>query len=297
MRTFQMKKISILLAALAVLGVGAWYTLGRGGVTPNYADLAYSDASSRNVLDVYLPENVENPPVVLYTHGGGFVVGDKSDPSLLSDLLAAGYAVVSMNYRLSSEAAYPAQIDDLRAAITFVRANQGEWGVDASRMASFGASAGGYLATMAGIALSADPETRLQASVDWFGPILFNEMDADMAEVGLEPKMGVTNSADSAEAKLLAVDLSQNPEAAIEASPITWISKVDAANIPPFLIQHGDQDTNISWKQSERLQKALEAAGVSAEFEVFPGTSHGGGTFDDASTSAKVIAFLDANLK
>jgi acetyl esterase/lipase len=276
---------------------------GEGGPRPDYvlhADLAYADRSAdRNVLDIYVPEGVENPPIVVNIHGGGFMMGDKSDPDGLDMFMRAGIAVASINYRLSDQATWPGQYDDLMDAFAFLRANGDALGYDETRMASFGASAGGHLSSVAGIALSADPATALKASVVWFPPILFSEMDADMAAVGMTSVTGATDDAGSAESKLIGAAVGENPDLAIAASPLTLLAALPpAAELPPFLIMHGAEDTNISRIQSGRLFMALLSRPGTKEIEyrLLPGAGHGSGAFKRLDAITEVVAFLSAKL-
>jgi acetyl esterase/lipase len=276
---------------------------GRNGPGPGYvlhADLAYADRSAdRNVMDIYVPEGVENPPIVVRIHGGGFIVGDKSNPDGLDMFIRAGIAVASINYRLSDQAVWPGQYDDLMDAFAFVRANGDALGYDETRVASFGASAGGHLSAVAGIALAADPATALKASVVWFPPVLFSEMDADMAAVGLTAVTGSTNEATSAESKLIGAAVGENRELAEAASPLTLLAALPPeAELPPFLIMHGAEDTNISRIQSGRLFMALLSRPGTEElaYRLLPGSGHGSGAFRRLDAIAEVVEYLRVKL-
>jgi acetyl esterase/lipase len=260
-------------------------------------DIAYADRDSvRNLLDIYLPHDVENPPVVVTIHGGGFFLGDKSEPTGLDLFLRAGFAVVSINYRLSDTTQWPGQLEDLTDAFAFVRANGETYGYDRTRIASFGASAGGHLSAMAGISLADDDATRLEASVAWFPPILFTEMDADAARIGMIPKTGSTAEAGSAESRLIGGAVGENPELAIAASPINYLDALPSDTpMPDFLIMHGAKDTNIARGQSGRLFAALlNHEGVAGlEYHLLPDGDHGGGEFDRLDPILTVVEFLE----
>lgn len=298
----------LLIPVLLTLSVGAQAQEGPppgGGQGPRpdfvlHANLAYADRSSdRNVLDIFVPEGVENPPIVVAIHGGGFMMGDKSDPDGLDMFMRAGIVVASINYRLSDQAIWPGQYDDLMDAFAFLRANGDALGYDETRMASFGASAGGHLSSVAGIALSADPATALKASVVWFPPILFSEMDADMAAVGMTARTGPTNDAGSAESRLIGAAVGDNPAVAKAASPLTLLAALPpTAELPPFLIMHGAEDTNISRIQSGRLFMALLSRPGTKEldYRLLPGAGHGSGAFKRLDAMAEVVAFLRAKL-
>jgi acetyl esterase/lipase len=260
---------------------------------PDFADQRYADGSSRNVLDIYLPMGAINPPLVLWIHGGAFKFGDKAKPEGLAQFLKAGIAVASMNYRFSSEAIWPAQLDDLKSAVVFLRSNAGKYGYDGTRIASFGASAGGHLSAMAGIALASDPATRLSAAVSWFPPVDFTTMDADIEATGVARKTGRNDAAGSPESELVGATVAENPKAALEASPLTYIERLPAGvTPPPFLIMHGAQDQMIGRGQSERLTAALVAGGGQAQFVLLPEGGHGTGDFEKPEAIAQVVAFL-----
>jgi acetyl esterase/lipase len=262
---------------------------------PDFADQRYSQASTRNVLDIYLPRGNANPPLVLWIHGGAFKFGDKAKPEGLAQFLEAGIAVASMNYRFSSEATWPAQLDDLKAAVTFLRSNSERFGFDGARIASFGASAGGHLSAMAGIALAGDPATRLTAAVSWFPPVDFTTMDADIEATGVTRKTGRNDAADSPESQLVGASVKDNPQKALEGSPLTYVQRLpEGVTPPPFLIMHGEQDQMIGHGQSERLAAALVARGGEAQFVLLPEGGHGTGDFEKPEAVARVIAFLAA---
>ena len=157
-------------------------------VTPTYPDLVYATVSPAEKLDLYIPTTGNGPfPVVVMVHGGGFMMGDKADGAGLAgvdQLLAAGYAVASINYRLSGEAKYPAQINDAKAAVRFLRANAAKYNLNPDKFGAWGASAGGNLVSLLGTTCgvtelegadlgNADQSSCVQAVVDWFGPIDF----------------------------------------------------------------------------------------------------------------------------
>ncbi len=204
-----------LAAAVALAGCG---TSASGGATasPSAAalaaaagvpgaravltDLAYAGDSPSQKLDLYLPAAGEAPyPVILAIHGGGFISGDKADGQItpVLEALRRGYAVAGVNYRLSGEATFPAAINDVKAAIRWLRAHAGEYQLDPSRFAAWGQSAGGNLAALAGTSgdlpalrgphpANAGQSDRLQAVVDWYGPISFLRTDRDFRAAGFE---------------------------------------------------------------------------------------------------------------
>ena len=160
-------------------------------VAPTHKDLAYAIVSSAQKLDLYIPQGSGPFPLVIMVHGGGFMMGDKAEGMGLAGvdkLLAAGYAVASINYRLSGEAQYPAQIYDAKAAVRFLRANAATYNLNPTKFGAWGASAGGNLVALLGTTCgvaelegaelgNADQSSCVQAVVDWFGPIDFLAMD------------------------------------------------------------------------------------------------------------------------
>ncbi len=284
--------------------------LGRADVSKiarRWTNLAYATASPAEKLDIYLPNNAKGPfPVIIAIHGGAFHMGDKADGQLTPMLagLAHGYAVVSINYRLSSEAKAPKQIQDVKAAIRWVRANARTYQLNGSKLAVWGGSAGGNLAALAGT--SADvPDLddlklgnpmrsgRVQAVVDWFGPINFLTMDAQFTET----KNGKPdhNDADSPESELIGRKITDNPDLVAPTNPETYITSDD----PPFFIEHGTQDNLVPTQQSvafaERLTKELGPEKVT--LELLDGAGHGGPAFETPDNLAKVFRFLDKYLK
>lgn len=263
-------------------------------MTRKATDLAYGQGP-RHVLDLELPD-AANPPLVVFIHGGAFFVGDKTDGAAeRAALLAAGFAVASVCYRFSSDAIWPAQLDDLCAAFAFLRRYPG--GYDARRIASFGPSAGGHLSASIGIALSIDPSTRLAASVIWFPPVDFPTMDEDMAATGMERATGRNDGPDSPESRLIGATVADNPGLARAAGPIARLAELPpGAVLPDMLIMHGAKDPYIAAAQSRRLHTALAAHGTAPrlELDILPEGTHGGGSFAEPQTMLRVVAFLDA---
>ncbi|HAE23405.1 MAG TPA: alpha/beta hydrolase [Spirochaetaceae bacterium] len=293
-----------------ILPAGSKSSVDTSWVQKKYLDVPYASLSATQKLDLYIPNEGSGPyPLIIEIHGGGFISGSKS--SQISPMLEAvkkGYALASINYRLSAEAIWPAQINDVKAAIRFLRANAARYGLDPERFATWGASAGGSLSALAGVSGGvsklADPalgnatvSDRVQAAVDWFGPIYFSTMDAEFSALGTSGAMGLTNAATSAESKYLGKVIG-TPEAQplVEAaSPRSYISADD----PPFFIQHGTADRNIPITQSIDFARALAQAigGGKVVYEALEGAGHGGSQFESAQNVAKVIAFLDKVLR
>ena len=259
-------------------------------------DLPYvAGGHERQKLDLYLPAGVKDAPVVVWIHGGGWQNGSKDRTPAVA-LLAHGYAVASINYRLSSHAVFPAQIEDCKAAVRWLRAHAGEHGYDPNRIGVWGSSAGGHLVAMLGVTGDVKDfdtgenlavSSRVQAVVDFFGPTDLLMMDAQSTANSRMKH----NPPDSPESKLVGGAIQENPGKTRRASPLTYVSNGDT----PFLIVHGDQDPLVPVAQSEVFLAALKKAGVEADLYVVKGGGHGG--FQDPEVDGRVRAFLDRVLK
>ena len=271
---------------------------GRSPLPPgvkSLKDLEYGKASGRAMrLDLYLPEQHDKPlPLIIWIHGGAWMAGSKDDPSPALRFTANGYAVAQVGYRLSQEAKFPAQINDCKAAVRWLRANAAKYNLDPNKFVAWGASAGGHLVallgTSGGVAVlegndnDLKESSRVQGVVDWFGPTDF--LHIGDAEIDLPH-----NATDSPESKLIGGALLENKDKAAKASPITYVSK----DAPPFLIMHGDRDRTVPFSQSEWLYTALRKAGVDATFVPMKGAGHG---FGGPEAISPVEEFLKRTLK
>jgi len=251
------------------------------------ADLEYvAGGHARQKLDLYLPEKAIGPlPVVLWVHGGGWRGGDKANPPALV-LAAKGFAVASMNYRLSQHAVFPAQIHDCKAAVRWLRAHSAEHGLDPARIGAWGSSAGGHLVALLGTTNGLndlegsegvqDQSSDVQAVVDWFGP-------TDLLTVGKK----------DTRSQLIGGDPQEIPDKARRASPMNYVS----AKACPMLIMHGDQDKTVPISQSETFASALRKSGADATFAVVPGATHGAGKFSSPEVLGQVEAFFGKHLR
>lgn len=273
-------------------------------------DIRYAALSPAQALDLYLPDlppaDARGWPLLLHIHGGAFMICDKRDNQVTPWLgfLGSGYAVASVNYRLSGEARFPAAVHDVKCALRWLRANATRFGIDPGRIASVGGSAGGNLAAM--LATSArHPEladdalgfagvsTAVQACVAWFGPTDFRLMDKQLASLGLGPCDH--DEADSPESRYLGAQISGlDPAVVARANPMSYIDE----SLPPLLLEHGDRDHLVPCLQSaifaEEVERRLGAGRVRLEF--LPGADHGDPAFESPANMAKVKAFLDASL-
>lgn len=249
------------------------------------ADLAYVEGGdAQNRLDLYLPEEVKSPlPVVVWIHGGGWQMGSKEGCPAVPMVLK-GFAVASINYRLSSKAAFPAQIEDCKAAIRWLRSNAEKYHLDADHIGVWGESAGGHLAALLGTGGEvqawngscgpAEQSSRVQAVCDWYGPADFNAA-AEKYDV-------------PAVKQLLGNPTADLKEKAAAASPVTYVSPSSA----PFLIFHGDKDEIVPVEQSQLLADALTKAGVAASLEIVKGGGHGGPPFATLENQNLILDFF-----
>jgi acetyl esterase/lipase len=271
--------------------------------TPTVKDAVYASLSSAQKLDLYLPAGSGPFPVIINIHGGGFSGGDKSMSAITDQLLAAGYAVASVNYRLSGEAKAPAQIQDVKAAVRWLRANASKYNLNPQRFAAFGQSAGGSLAALLGTSCgvaalegaelgNADQSSCVQAVVDWFGPIDFLVMDKQFTGTSCPVTHDAANSPES---MLVGAAIQTVPDKVKAVNAITYVT----AKAPAFLIQHGTADCNVPPAQGQLLYDALKpligADKVTLTF--LQGAGHGGSQFEDAANVKVVTDFLAKYLK
>jgi len=272
-----------------------------------WLDLPYASLSPAQKLDIYLPDEGDGPfPIILYIHGGGFAIGDKRDIHVLAFLegLKHGYAVVSVNYRLSGEAIFPAGLQDIKAAIRWQRANSEQYHLDGNRIAACGGSSGGNYAAMVcltghvtefdDISLgNSEYPSNVQAAVDWFGPTDFLKMDEQLNESGFGPSDH--GDADSPESRYLGAKLSDVPLKVELANPMTYIHE----RIPPILIQHGSLDTMVPVQQSIMFAETLGkyVSSDRCEFDSLEAAGHGDPLFETDENMDRVFSFLDKRLK
>lgn len=224
-------------------------------VDPTSRDVAYGTDPAMT-LDLYRPAASGPRPVAVYVHGGGWKDGDKSrlgTAFAIPELIQRGYLVVTVNYRLAPAARFPAQIEDVKCAIRFLRAHATEYALNPERIGAWGGSAGGHLVALLGTSDAsaglegscgwADQSSRVQAVVDMFGPVDLTPTFPDTYQRNGADVFGATSLQDPV---------------LVRASPITYVSKDD----PPFLLIHGTEDNLVPIQQSEAFAEKLKAAGV-----------------------------------
>jgi len=261
-----------------------------------HENLAYHhDTLEKHLLDIYLPADAKGEvPLVIFIHGGGWLSNDKyADMGYMkktvAEILGHGYALASIDYRFSTQAVFPAQIQDCNRAVSFLYDHADTYGLDIERFALMGFSAGGHLASLVGLSENNDvpgfymsgtsKSFKFQAVVDFYGPaelILFPGADDEKSPEGL----------------LIGAAPLDRPDLAQAASPVTYVDQDD----PPFLIIHGEKDALVSPKQSRLLSAWLSVAGVPNELIIVKDAPHFGAMFDADPIREKVMHFLGEHL-
>ena len=254
-----------------------------------------NDTLQKHLLDIYLPANAKGKlPLVIFIHGGGWLSNDKyADMGYMkktvAEIVGSGFALASIDYRFSTQAVFPAQIQDCNRAVSFLYDNADKYGFDVKRFAVMGFSAGGHLASLIGLSKNNNVENffmpgtnksfGLKAVVDFYGPaelILFPGADNEKSPEGL----------------LIGAAPLARPDLAKAASPVTYVDKND----PPFLIIHGEKDDLVSTKQSRLLSAWLSVAGVPNELVIVKDAPHFGVMFDTDEIRSKVLNFIKKHL-
>ncbi len=258
-------------------------------------DLAYvSNGHERQKLDLYVPPATNPLPLVIWVHGGGWRDGSKNGGRSLH-FLEHGYAAASIGYRLSQDAIFPAQIEDCKAAVRWLRAHAQDYNLDPDRFAAWGASAGGHLVALLGTSGGFNEfdkgenlavSSRVQAVVDFYGPTDFTQM----SKQALPDATTHPDAPDSSTARLLGGPIQENKAKAAKANPITYVNRDN----PPFLILHGNHDKLVPYQQSEMLHAALQEAGVDVTLTIFEGAGHALGP---PKVDRLVLEWLDTRLK
>jgi len=254
-----------------------------------------NDTLKKHLLDIYLPANTKSKlPLVVLIHGGGWWANDKyADLGYMKktivDLVNNGFALASIDYRFSTQATFPAQIQDCNRAVSFLYDNADKYGFDKKQFALIGWSAGGHLATLMGLAKNDNVQTFftpnttqlfvIKAVVDFYGPT-----DLVLLPGNADEK--------SPESILIGAAPLARPDLAKIASPITYVDRND----PPFLIIHGEKDDIVSNKQSKLLNSWLNILGVQNELVIVKDAPHFGEMYDTEYIRKKVIDFLKWNL-
>ncbi|MFO0939112.1 MAG: alpha/beta hydrolase, partial [Gemmataceae bacterium] len=249
------------------------------------------------LLDLTVPNTPGPHPVVVCIHGGAWKLGDRYDlawsicgETIIEEMNKAGYAAATIEYRLAPKHKFPAQIEDCKTAVRFLRANAAKYNLDPDRIGALGFSAGAHLACLLGTTgpeagfdgtLYPDVSSSVRCVLDYFGP----------SDLTLYSKSeGIV---DSYMVPWLGKDAAKSLDIYKKASPITYVSKGDA----PTLIVHGTFDVMVPVIHAERYRDKLKAEGVPVDCLFLPGRLHGWRHEDTKVTDAKGIEFLNKYLK
>lgn len=274
-----------------------------------YLDVQYG-ALPQQKLDVYLPDTGDGPfPLILYTHGGGWTLGNKREGALpcIIDALQYGYAIVAMDYRLAPGAVFPEFLFDVKTAVRWARANAAQYGFDPARFAMVGDSAGGHLSLMVGFTADhpeyegeaygwAGVSSELQAVVDMYGPSMLDADEAALREEAGVPAMSFAQPTEGEKApSIFDTAFTHDPRMLRLISPISYVHR----RIPPTLIQQGMRDPIVPMQHSTRLAERIEQVCGKArvELRLYPERTHSDGAFMTKENCLEVLAFLDRYLK
>ena len=267
--------------------------------TLHYDNIPYAnDTLKKHLLDVYVPPTGKsNYPVVVWIHGGAWMSNDKYADmgymkNTLNEFIEKGYAVASIDYRWSTMAIFPAQIQDCNLALEFLYQNADKYKLDKNRIALIGFSAGGHLANLVGLsndnsvkdfyADGKQPYFKIKVVLDFYGPSDFLTLKENDSK---DPNSPIN--------LLLGGTIADNKAKAKKASPITYIDKND----PPFLIVQGEKDESVNPDQAISLSEKLKAAGVKNDLIIVPNAPHYGVMFDAENIRQRIFEYLGEYLK
>ncbi|MEQ9441744.1 MAG: alpha/beta hydrolase [Cyclobacteriaceae bacterium] len=262
-----------------------------------HGNIPYNDDTlQKHLLDIYLPPNAQGKlPLVIFVHGGGWLSNDKYADigymkKTVAEIVSSGFALASIDYRFSTQAVFPAQIQDCNRAVSYLYDHADTYGFDPQRFAVMGFSAGGHLASLMGLSnndqvnaffmTGTSQSFTFKAVVDFYGP----------AELILFPG---ADDAKSPEGLLIGTAPLARPDLAKAASPVTYVDQDD----PPFLIIHGEKDALVSPRHSKLLSAWLDAVNVPNELIIVKDAPHFGEMFDVDAVRNKVVSFLKEALK
>lgn len=267
-------------------------------------NLAYAGQSKNQVMDILYPEAGGTPPLVVFIHGGGWVHGGKRDASIkeIFQIVSQGYALATVEYRLSSEALWPAQIFDVKAAVRCLRGRAKELGYDADRILAWGNSAGAHLCQM--LAATADREeledlsmgdpgesSAVQGLISWYGISNILTMDTQCGWTFHGAHPIDTWREDSHASLLLGCSVEKDPARTLSACPVTYVRE----DFPPSLFQHGTGDRIVPFFQSvEMVNRIAQVCGRDrAKLELFDGADHGDPVIKADANIRRCLRFLD----
>lgn len=285
---------------VASVALGQYPPTPGTGTFSTIEGLEYASVAGKPLLlDLRIPDGPGPHPVIIYLHSGAWITGDRTGGPAIRQA-SRGYAVASIDYRLAPDSTWPAQVEDTKAAVRWVRANAARFHLDPDRIGVFGASAGGHLAavlgTSGGVPLleglhlgNAQFSSRVKAVVDFYGPTDLLKIQEQSS--GCIPVNG--NAPNMPPSLLMGCPIQECRDKTATANPITYITPDD----PPFLIIHGMRDCLVPYQQSVILHEALQAHGVQSTLILIPNGEHGGSLFDALQYKQAISDFLDQNLR
>lgn len=284
---------------LLALVLFVFASAASAGTFTTYEALEFANPGEPLLMDLRVPDDPGPHPVILYLHSGAWIMGDRFGGPARRQA-TRGYAVASIEYRLAPAHIWPAQVEDAKAAVRWLRANAARFKLDPNRIGVFGTSSGGHigavLGTSGGVAAlegvelgNAQYSSRVQAVVDLYGPTDLLRLEED--KLPCIPLDG--NAPFMPPSLLMGCPIQQCQEKTRTASPMSYITPDD----PPFLIMHGMLDCLVTYTQSVTLHQKLEAAGVDSRLLLIPTGDHGGRAFDEPKYQKAVDDFLDAHLR
>lgn len=265
--------------------------------TVTYSNIPYAgDTMLKHLLDIYLPaKSGTNTPLVVWIHGGAWMLNDKyADMSYMQNtvksFIDSGYALASIDYRYSTTAVFPAQIQDCNEAVQFLYDHAAKYKLDKNRIAVIGFSAGGHLASLMALSNNNDVKEfyppgkkinfKIRCAFDFYGP-------SDLGMLATNPDTSVNNERNPVSILLGAMPVDR-PDLAKIASPVTYVDKND----PPFLIVQGEKDESVPNTESKILSSWLTLAGVPNKLIIVPGAPHYGKMYDADYIREDIFRYL-----
>lgn len=295
------KKTLLPVVLIAAVSIPVVLIVGAANRKPEpimvHSDLFYVDNSHNpfQQLDLYVPQGEGPFPVVVWIHGGAWVAGDKNHPPAVPLLVSQGFAVASINYRLAQHEPHPAQINDCKQAVRWLRRHAAQYKLDPNRIGAWGHSAGGHLTALLGttgdIAAVGDGnepkdptrETAVQAACDWAGP-------TDFASIASQQGANAELDFNDPTGPLAILMTGKSPAERNGASPVNRLSADDA----PLLIVHGKRDTVVPVAQSSELADKMKPAGLQVECLIVPDEGH---MLSSRTAVERTIEFFKKNLQ
>lgn len=275
-------------------------TLAQANILPTYKDVSYGNISATQKLDIYMPK-IQNKamPVVIYAHPGGFMFGDKSmaSASIVNGILNSGYAFVSVNYRLSREAIFPAAVQDFFNAVEYIKEHGKEYGLDSKNIVVYGESAGANIVALNGVAYdqplfrsnlkNPNANVKPRAVIAFYPPVDFNKIEEFTNNQNCK-KEDSKEKLPSLEEIYIGGALKNYPEKVKQANPVTYVSSKSS----PFFLENGGKDCNVGTAQAMLLKNTLKKYNVPVKYKLLPNAGHGGLEFETKQNVSLITEYL-----